>query len=73
MQVWTENVLGGGATNFLTGMGGLVQAVLGGYLGARAHLDRLQLAPRLPPDCTSLVLTGLQFHTAILNIQAAHT
>lgn len=35
MQVWSESSDGSGAVNFLTGMGGFLQAVLFGYSGFR--------------------------------------
>lgn len=35
LQVWTENADGSGAVNFLTGMGGFLQAVLFGCTGFR--------------------------------------
>lgn len=35
LQVWTENADGSGAVNFLTGMGGFLQAVLFGFTGLR--------------------------------------
>lgn len=34
-QIWVENSDGTGAVNFLTGMGGFLQAVLFGYTGFR--------------------------------------
>lgn len=34
-QVWTENADGSGAVNFLTGMGGFLQAALFGFAGFR--------------------------------------
>lgn len=34
-QIWVENSDGSGAVNFLTGMGGFLQAVLFGYTGFR--------------------------------------
>lgn len=35
MQVWSESSDGSGVVNFLTGMGGFLQAVLFGYTGFR--------------------------------------
>lgn len=34
-QVWSESSDGSGAVNFLTGMGGFLQAVVFGYTGIR--------------------------------------
>ena len=39
------------------------------YLGARLRLDRLQLAPQLPPRTTSLAITGLDYYGAVVDIQ----
>jgi len=66
--MWTEVAGGGGAVNFITGMGGFLQAVLYGYLGVRAHLDRMELAPKLPPACSKLTLTGLELHAARMDL-----
>ena len=41
--MWTEVPGGGGAVNFITGMGGFLQALLHGYLGVRVRLDRLEV------------------------------
>lgn len=38
-QVWSESSDGSGAVNFLTGMGGFLQAVLFGYTGFRFVID----------------------------------
>lgn len=35
LQVWSESSDGSGVVNFLTGMGGFLQAVLFGYTGFR--------------------------------------
>lgn len=42
-QVWSESPDGSGAVNFLTGMGGFLQAVLFGYTGFRSGLFPSQL------------------------------
>lgn len=36
LQVWSESSDGSGAVNFLTGMGGFLQAALFGYTGFRS-------------------------------------
>ncbi|KAG8437893.1 hypothetical protein GDO86_008551 [Hymenochirus boettgeri] len=38
-KVWTENADGSGAVNFLTGMGGFLQAILFGYTGLRFSIS----------------------------------
>lgn len=38
-QVWSESSDGSGAVNFLTGMGGFLQAVLFGYTGFRSVIN----------------------------------
>lgn len=67
-QVWQETVLGGGATNFITGMGGFLQALIYGYAGFRFRDDRLDMNPSLPLDCTELHLTGVNYLGSTLNI-----
>jgi len=61
--VWKERAATIGNPNFLTGVGGMLQNVLNGFLGLRAPGDgtlRL-LAPSLPRHTTSLVARGLAF------------
>ncbi|XP_036390438.1 protein-glucosylgalactosylhydroxylysine glucosidase isoform X1 [Megalops cyprinoides] len=60
-QVWSEGSDGSGAVNFLTGMGGFMQAVLFGYTGFRVQKDCLAFAPLLPSDITELHLQGLSY------------
>lgn len=60
MQVWSElrrpNI---GAVNFLTGMGGFLQALIFGYAGIRIHLDRLEIdKPQLPPGVKKFKIRG---------------
>ncbi|GBP81985.1 Protein-glucosylgalactosylhydroxylysine glucosidase [Eumeta japonica] len=58
-----------GAVNFLTGAGGLLQAVMFGYAGLSIHLDRLTiLRPRPPPHATSLTIRGLKYLGANLTL-----
>ncbi|MBN3294954.1 PGGHG glucosidase, partial [Amia calva] len=57
-QVWSEQADGGGAVNFLTGMGGFLQAVLYGYTGFRIKVDCLTFDPVLPSDISELRLRG---------------
>ncbi|XP_029438520.1 protein-glucosylgalactosylhydroxylysine glucosidase [Rhinatrema bivittatum] len=58
-QIWTENADGSGAVNFLTGMGGFLQAVLFGYTGFRITRTSLNFDPICPDDITCLKITGV--------------
>ncbi|XP_030055381.1 protein-glucosylgalactosylhydroxylysine glucosidase [Microcaecilia unicolor] len=58
-QIWTENTDGSGAVNFLTGMGGFLQAVLFGYTGFRITKNSLNFDPICPDDITCLTITGV--------------
>nr|XP_033784772.1 protein-glucosylgalactosylhydroxylysine glucosidase isoform X2 [Geotrypetes seraphini] len=58
-QIWTENSDGSGAVNFLTGMGGFLQAVLFGYTGFRITRNSLNFDPICPDDITCLKITGV--------------
>ncbi|XP_053692206.1 protein-glucosylgalactosylhydroxylysine glucosidase-like [Sabethes cyaneus] len=62
-RVWNEVEVGQrGATNFLTGAGGFLQAVIYGFGGLRLHLDRLQIwNPRLPPNMTEFEIKGFKY------------
>ena len=57
-QVWTEEASGGGATNFITGMGGYLQSVLFGYGGLRMHSDRVDFNCTPIPDTTGFTVRG---------------
>ncbi|KAM4617573.1 protein-glucosylgalactosylhydroxylysine glucosidase [Discoglossus pictus] len=58
-KIWTENADGSGAVNFLTGMGGFLQAVLFGYTGFRITKNSLKFDPILPEDFTKLHIQGV--------------
>lgn len=60
-QVWSESSDGTGAVNFLTGMGGFLQAVLFGYTGFRVHKDCLGFSPLLPTDISELCIRGVNY------------
>ncbi|XP_078612333.1 protein-glucosylgalactosylhydroxylysine glucosidase-like isoform X1 [Branchiostoma floridae x Branchiostoma japonicum] len=60
-KIWTEAHQGLGAVNFITGMGGFLQAVLFGYGGFRLHVDHLDFNPVLPPDTDSMKIHGLDY------------
>ena len=57
-QVWTELADGGGATNFITGMGGYLQSVLFGYGGLRMYPDRIDFNCTPVPDTTGFTIRG---------------
>ncbi|XP_019132727.2 protein-glucosylgalactosylhydroxylysine glucosidase isoform X1 [Larimichthys crocea] len=60
-QVWSESSDGSGAVNFLTGMGGFLQAVLFGYTGFRVQKDCLAFSPLLPNDISELCIRGVNY------------
>ncbi|CAB1322595.1 unnamed protein product [Coregonus sp. 'balchen'] len=59
--VWSESSDGSGAVNFLTGMGGFLQAVLFGYTGFRVQKDCLAFTPLIPDDITQLCIRGVSY------------
>ncbi|XP_051632930.1 protein-glucosylgalactosylhydroxylysine glucosidase isoform X2 [Manacus candei] len=60
-KVWVENSDGSGAVNFLTGMGGFLQAILFGYTGFRISRSGLRFDPAFPHDITELKLSGISY------------
>ncbi|XP_075996892.1 protein-glucosylgalactosylhydroxylysine glucosidase [Genypterus blacodes] len=60
-QVWSESSDGSGAVNFLTGMGGFLQAVLFGYTGFRVQKDCLVFSPHLPSCINELRIRGVSY------------
>ncbi|XP_069019380.1 protein-glucosylgalactosylhydroxylysine glucosidase isoform X1 [Embiotoca jacksoni] len=60
-QVWSESSDGSGAVNFLTGMGGFLQAVLFGYTGFRVQKECLAFSPLLPNDISELCVRGVNY------------
>ena len=66
--MWTENVNGTGAVNFITGMGGFLQAVMFGYFGTRVHLDRIEFNPILPETVTIMNMDGVDYFGAEFDI-----
>lgn len=60
-QVWSESSDGSGAVNFLTGMGGFLQAVLFGYTGFRVQKAFLAFSPLLPNDISELCIRGVNY------------
>lgn len=58
-----------GAPNFITGAGGMMQALLAGYGGFRLHNGTLRLQrPRLPPNCTGFHLRKAWFRGNFINV-----
>lgn len=62
--VWSETVGGGGANNFLTGIGGYLQSILNGYVGLRI----LTSMNDVPQDITNTISTYLADPTSISTI-----
>ncbi|XP_061630614.1 protein-glucosylgalactosylhydroxylysine glucosidase isoform X2 [Phyllopteryx taeniolatus] len=60
-QVWSESSDGSGAVNFLTGMGGFLQAVVFGYSGFRVQKECLAFSPLLPNDLSELCIRGVSY------------
>eukprot|EP01028_Stygiella_incarcerata_P003587 TRINITY_DN1736_c0_g1_i3.p1 TRINITY_DN1736_c0_g1~~TRINITY_DN1736_c0_g1_i3.p1 ORF type:complete len:765 (-),score=196.94 TRINITY_DN1736_c0_g1_i3:70-2364(-) len=57
-QVWTETPTGG-ATNFITGVGGFLQGVIFGYGGMRIHQDGVIFRPQLLPGTSMMRINGI--------------
>ncbi|KAF4094827.1 protein-glucosylgalactosylhydroxylysine glucosidase-like [Onychostoma macrolepis] len=60
-HVWSETATGSGCVNFLTGMGGFLQAVLFGYTGFRVQKEHLAFAPLLPQEVDALSVKGVSY------------
>ncbi|XP_030340922.1 protein-glucosylgalactosylhydroxylysine glucosidase isoform X1 [Strigops habroptila] len=60
-KIWVENSDGSGAVNFLTGMGGFLQAILFGYTGFRITRSSLRFNPAFPDDIHKLNITGVSY------------
>ncbi|XP_013201193.2 protein-glucosylgalactosylhydroxylysine glucosidase [Amyelois transitella] len=69
-KIWSENRRPNiGAVNFLTGMGGFLQALVFGYAGVSIHLDRLQIyRPQLPNNTSRLKIKGIKYLGANLTL-----
>ena len=70
-KVWTEYPSGDGAVNFITGMGGFLQAVIFGYGGLRLHPDEIRLNPKLPENVTELRARGLHYRGSVIDLTIA--
>jgi trehalose/maltose hydrolase-like predicted phosphorylase len=67
-KVWTEYPSGDGAVNFITGMGGFLQAVIFGYGGLRLYPDEIRLNPKLPENVTKLRVRGLHYRGNVIDL-----
>uniref|UniRef100_A0A8D2BDK3 Protein-glucosylgalactosylhydroxylysine glucosidase n=1 Tax=Sciurus vulgaris TaxID=55149 RepID=A0A8D2BDK3_SCIVU len=66
-KVWTENADGSGAVNFLTGMGGFLQAVLFGCTGLRVTRAGLTFDPLCPAGVSGVCVSGISYQGNKLN------
>lgn len=68
--VWSEVEQGlQGATNFITGAGGFLQAVINGFGGVRLFLDRLEIQkPKTPAGTKRLTIKGVRYLGATLTL-----
>nr|XP_006131719.1 protein-glucosylgalactosylhydroxylysine glucosidase [Pelodiscus sinensis]XP_006131720.1 protein-glucosylgalactosylhydroxylysine glucosidase [Pelodiscus sinensis] len=66
-KIWAENSDGSGAVNFLTGMGGFLQAILFGYTGFRITKGSLNFDPICPANIRKLKITGVSYLGSKLN------
>lgn len=71
-QIWTEARSGIGAVNFITGMGGFLQAVYFGYGGVRIYNEHLSFNPRLPPMTSGFRLLGMNYLGNSLDVVIRH-
>lgn len=65
--VWQETPTGG-ATNFITGAGGFLQAVLNGYGGVRVSSEGMSIYPTLFEGTSSFVLRALQYRGCKIDV-----
>lgn len=60
-KVWTENADGSGAVNFLTGMGGFLQAALFGCTGFRITAAGVTFDPLCPDLVSKVSVSGVSY------------
>ncbi|XP_021501919.1 protein-glucosylgalactosylhydroxylysine glucosidase isoform X1 [Meriones unguiculatus] len=60
-KVWTENEDGSGAVNFLTGMGGFLQAALFGFTGFRITEAGVTFDPLCPDLVSRVSVSGISY------------
>lgn len=61
-KVWTEYAGGSGCSNFITGAGGFIEAILAGYTGIRLHDNGISIELFLPDTTTRLRIRGIAYH-----------
>ncbi|XP_075401232.1 protein-glucosylgalactosylhydroxylysine glucosidase isoform X1 [Tenrec ecaudatus] len=66
-KVWTENADGSGAVNFLTGIGGFLQAALFGFTGLRFTRAGLAFDPVCPTEVSGVFVSGLCYQGSRLD------
>jgi len=68
-NVWTETQSGIGAVNFITGVGGFLQAVTYGVGGIRLKFDQLELKPSgyLPEQTTKFIYRSLKYQGVVFD------
>ncbi|XP_012668808.1 protein-glucosylgalactosylhydroxylysine glucosidase isoform X2 [Otolemur garnettii] len=66
-KVWTENADGSGAVNFLTGMGGFLQAVLFGCTGFRLTRAGVTFDPMCLAGVSRVCISGISYQGNKLN------
>ncbi|KAB1251509.1 Protein-glucosylgalactosylhydroxylysine glucosidase, partial [Camelus dromedarius] len=66
-KVWTENADGSGAVNFLTGMGGFLQAALFGFTGFRITQAGLTFDPMCPAGVSGVYVAGISYQGSKLD------
>jgi trehalose/maltose hydrolase-like predicted phosphorylase len=66
--VWTETVTGG-TTNFITGAGGFLQAILFGFGGIRIGDEFLSFNPILPPNTKSMKMRKIHYRGGQLEVE----
>lgn len=66
-KVWTENADGSGAVNFLTGMGGFLQALLFGCTGFRVTRAGLSFDPVCLADISRMCVSGVSHQGSKIN------
>ncbi|XP_029412679.1 protein-glucosylgalactosylhydroxylysine glucosidase isoform X4 [Nannospalax galili] len=66
-KIWTENADGSGAVNFLTGMGGFLQATLFGCTGFRVTEAGVTFDPLCPVGVSGLCVSGISYQGNKLN------
>eukprot|EP00056_Hartaetosiga_gracilis_P020296 m.18606 g.18606 ORF g.18606 m.18606 type:complete len:460 (+) comp8334_c0_seq2:55-1434(+) len=72
--VWSEVIGGGGAQNFITGVGGFLQCLWAGYGGIRIHNDRLEISNPIPlPSTSSFELHGVSYLEHSFDMVVSHS